>query len=72
VPRSPGRAENPTSPGSRWKKGKLLGRGTFGHVYLGFNRYKPQKQMLEFVWFNNIACKCLWCIILNCLWSTIM
>lgn len=39
VPRSPGRAENPTSPGSRWKKGKLLGRGTFGHVYLGFNRF---------------------------------
>ncbi|TQD82963.1 hypothetical protein C1H46_031473 [Malus baccata] len=32
VPRSPGRAENPPSPGSRWKKGKLLGRGTFGHV----------------------------------------
>ncbi|KAA8539936.1 hypothetical protein F0562_026628 [Nyssa sinensis] len=37
VPRSPGRAENPTSPGCRWKKGKLLGRGTFGHVYVGFN-----------------------------------
>ncbi|KAJ9679473.1 hypothetical protein PVL29_021415 [Vitis rotundifolia] len=37
VPRSPGRAEAPTSPGSRWKKGKLLGRGTFGHVYVGFN-----------------------------------
>ncbi|XP_058083904.1 mitogen-activated protein kinase kinase kinase YODA-like isoform X2 [Magnolia sinica] len=37
VPRSPGRAENPTSPGSRWKKGKLLGRGTFGDVYAGFN-----------------------------------
>ncbi|KAK9927167.1 hypothetical protein M0R45_024366 [Rubus argutus] len=37
VPRSPGRAENPQSPGSRWKKGRLLGRGTFGHVYLGFN-----------------------------------
>ncbi|XP_058076068.1 mitogen-activated protein kinase kinase kinase YODA-like isoform X2 [Magnolia sinica] len=37
VPRSPGRAENPTSPGSRWKKGKLIGRGTFGHVYVGFN-----------------------------------
>lgn len=35
--RSPGRAENPTSPCSRWKKGRLLGRGTFGHVYLGFN-----------------------------------
>lgn len=39
VPRSPGRADNPASPGSRWKKGKLLGRGTFGHVYVGFNRY---------------------------------
>ncbi|XP_051121223.1 mitogen-activated protein kinase kinase kinase YODA-like [Andrographis paniculata] len=38
VPRSPGRAENlPSPPGSRWKKGKLLGRGTFGHVYVGFN-----------------------------------
>ncbi|KAJ8771473.1 hypothetical protein K2173_026650 [Erythroxylum novogranatense] len=37
VPRSPGRAENPLSPGSRWKKGKLLGIGTFGHVYVGFN-----------------------------------
>ncbi|KAH6828129.1 Protein kinase superfamily protein [Perilla frutescens var. hirtella] len=37
VPRSPGRAENLTSPGSRWKKGRLLGRGTFGHVYVGFN-----------------------------------
>ncbi|XP_052185067.1 mitogen-activated protein kinase kinase kinase YODA-like isoform X2 [Diospyros lotus] len=38
MPRSPGRAENPITPGSRWKKGKLLGRGTFGHVYVGFNR----------------------------------
>lgn len=38
VPRSPGRTENPPSPGSRWKKGKLIGRGTFGHVYVGFNR----------------------------------
>ncbi|KAM7272397.1 hypothetical protein ACFE04_027060 [Oxalis oulophora] len=37
VPRSPGRVENPPSPTSRWKKGKLLGRGTFGHVYVGFN-----------------------------------
>ncbi|CAK9141903.1 unnamed protein product [Ilex paraguariensis] len=37
VPRSPGRTENPPSPGSCWKKGRLLGRGTFGHVYLGFN-----------------------------------
>lgn len=23
---------------SEWKKGKLLGRGTFGDVYVGFNR----------------------------------
>ncbi|KHN25694.1 Mitogen-activated protein kinase kinase kinase 2 [Glycine soja] len=37
APRSPSIAENLTSPGSRWKKGQLLGRGTFGHVYLGFN-----------------------------------
>ncbi|PKA57127.1 Mitogen-activated protein kinase kinase kinase YODA [Apostasia shenzhenica] len=35
---------SPSSPSSsshysqsQWKKGKLLGRGTFGHVYLGFN-----------------------------------
>jgi hypothetical protein len=35
----------PTSPTSclqsqsQWRKGKLLGSGTFGQVYLGFNRY---------------------------------
>lgn len=39
IPRSPGRADHPASPGSRWKKGKLIGRGTFGHVFVGFNRY---------------------------------
>lgn len=50
VPRSPGRAENPVSPGSRWKKGKLLGRGTFGHVYVGFNRYRPSQR--EDAWFS--------------------
>ncbi|KAE8705298.1 Mitogen-activated protein kinase kinase kinase YODA [Hibiscus syriacus] len=37
VPRSPGGAENLLNQGSRWIKGKLLGRGTFGHVYVGFN-----------------------------------
>ncbi|KAL8207816.1 hypothetical protein R6Q57_007228 [Mikania cordata] len=37
VPRSPGRTDLLASHGSRWKKGRLLGRGTFGHVYLGFN-----------------------------------
>ncbi|KAK8467522.1 hypothetical protein PHAVU_007G072801 [Phaseolus vulgaris] len=36
MPRSPARADTPGS-GSRWKKGKLLGSGSFGHVYLGFN-----------------------------------
>lgn len=28
-----------TSKQSRWKKGKLIGRGTFGSVYVGSNRY---------------------------------
>ncbi|XP_044506016.1 mitogen-activated protein kinase kinase kinase YODA-like [Mangifera indica] len=37
VPRSPGRVENSVNLESHWKKGKLLGRGTFGHVYVGFN-----------------------------------
>ncbi|XP_019240923.1 PREDICTED: mitogen-activated protein kinase kinase kinase YODA-like isoform X2 [Nicotiana attenuata] len=37
ISRSPGRIENPPSPASQWKKGRLIGRGTFGHVYLGFN-----------------------------------
>ncbi|KAK7247580.1 hypothetical protein RIF29_42465 [Crotalaria pallida] len=27
---------------SEWKRGKLLGRGTFGHVYLGFNSTSGQ------------------------------
>ena len=39
MPRSPAREDSPSSSGSRWKKGKLLGRCTFGHVYIGFNRY---------------------------------
>ncbi|XP_074309018.1 mitogen-activated protein kinase kinase kinase 3-like [Silene latifolia] len=29
--------ENAQNSLSKWKKGRLLGRGTFGHVYLGFN-----------------------------------
>ncbi|XP_072984656.1 mitogen-activated protein kinase kinase kinase YODA-like [Typha latifolia] len=37
MPRSPGKADNTAGPGSRWKKGKLIGRGTFGHVYVGFD-----------------------------------
>ncbi|KAI9113726.1 hypothetical protein K1719_014977 [Acacia pycnantha] len=34
--------ENTTNNLSKWKKGKLLGRGTFGHVYLGFNSESGQ------------------------------
>eukprot|EP01018_Ginkgo_biloba_P013852 Gb_04924 [translate_table: standard] len=37
VHRSPGRMETPFTPG-KWQKGKLLGNGTFGTVYVGFNR----------------------------------
>lgn len=35
-PGSPSSSSSRSIP-SQWKKGKLLGRGTFGHVYLGFN-----------------------------------
>jgi len=38
-PSSPGSSSSSRSVPSLWKKGRLLGRGTFGHVYLGFNRY---------------------------------
>ncbi|KAM1255022.1 hypothetical protein TB2_028829 [Malus domestica] len=34
--------ENSTCALSKWKKGKLLGRGTFGHVYVGFNSESGQ------------------------------
>lgn len=37
LPTSPSSSSRPSQ--SSWKKGKLLGRGTFGHVYLGFNGY---------------------------------
>ncbi|KAJ9177810.1 hypothetical protein P3X46_012982 [Hevea brasiliensis] len=40
--RTPVVTENTTAPVSKWKKGKLLGRGTFGHVYLGFNSESGQ------------------------------
>ncbi|VFQ92375.1 unnamed protein product [Cuscuta campestris] len=38
IPRTCGIAEASTVNLSKWKKGRLLGRGTFGTVYLGFNR----------------------------------
>nr|GEZ27943.1 mitogen-activated protein kinase kinase kinase YODA-like [Tanacetum cinerariifolium] len=34
--------ENASCQLSKWKKGRLLGRGTFGHVYLGFNSESGQ------------------------------
>ncbi|CAL0325193.1 unnamed protein product [Lupinus luteus] len=34
--------KNTTNNLSKWQKGKLLGRGTFGHVYLGFNSESGQ------------------------------
>ncbi|XP_061346831.1 mitogen-activated protein kinase kinase kinase 3-like [Gastrolobium bilobum] len=40
--RANGQLENISSNLSKWKKGKLLGRGTFGHVYLGFNSENGQ------------------------------
>lgn len=35
--RTSGVLEVPTCTLSKWKKGRLLGRGSFGHVYTGFN-----------------------------------
>ncbi|XP_072969741.1 mitogen-activated protein kinase kinase kinase 3-like isoform X2 [Typha angustifolia] len=32
---------------SQWRKGKLLGRGTFGHVYLGFNSETGQMSAIK-------------------------
>ncbi|KAL9329943.1 hypothetical protein ACSQ67_004946 [Phaseolus vulgaris] len=56
TPRSPGGSENSISPGSRWKKGQLLGRGTFGHVYLGFNRESGEMcAMKEVTLFSDDA-----------------
>ncbi|KAF5745134.1 mitogen-activated protein kinase kinase kinase YODA [Tripterygium wilfordii] len=40
--RSGGVTENAPCSLSKWKKGRLLGRGTFGHVYLGFNSENGQ------------------------------
>lgn len=37
-----GLIESSTTNRGRWKRGKLLGRGTFGHVYLGFNSESGQ------------------------------
>lgn len=56
MPRSPARADSPMSAGSRWKKGKLLGRGTFGHVYIGFNSQSGEMcAMKEVTLFSDDA-----------------
>lgn len=38
-------SENPASPVSHWKKGKMIGRGTFGNVYAGFNRLDSEPRI---------------------------
>ncbi|KAL7141992.1 hypothetical protein ABFS83_08G092200 [Erythranthe nasuta] len=40
--RSPVINEGSVSNSSKWRKGRLLGRGTFGQVYLGFNSENGQ------------------------------
>ncbi|KAL9349955.1 hypothetical protein Peur_057210 [Populus x canadensis] len=56
VPRSPSRMENPTSSGTRWQKGRMLGRGSFGDVYLGFNRERGEMcAMKEVTLFSDDA-----------------
>ncbi|KAL8110539.1 hypothetical protein AgCh_026313 [Apium graveolens] len=40
--RTPATGDHSPCQLSKWKKGKLLGRGTFGHVYLGFNSESGQ------------------------------
>ena len=36
---------------SKWRKGRLLGRGTFGHVYEGFNRQHNFLPLFDFTAF---------------------
>ncbi|VFQ92374.1 unnamed protein product [Cuscuta campestris] len=49
IPRTCGIAEASTVNLSKWKKGRLLGRGTFGTVYLGFNSF-VSRVPLPIVW----------------------
>ncbi|KAJ6797299.1 mitogen-activated protein kinase kinase kinase 3-like [Iris pallida] len=46
-PSSPGSSSQSRPHQSPWKKGKLLGRGTFGHVYLGFNSESGQMAAIK-------------------------
>ncbi|CAK9148734.1 unnamed protein product [Ilex paraguariensis] len=47
TPRTCGTTENSDCNWSKWKKGRLLGRGTFGHVYLGFNSESGQMSAIK-------------------------
>ncbi|KAK8577891.1 hypothetical protein V6N13_076568 [Hibiscus sabdariffa] len=49
--RTCGATENTPCNLSKWCKGKLLGRGTFGHVYLGFNSESGQMCAIKEVRF---------------------
>ncbi|KAK1374370.1 putative GPCR kinase [Heracleum sosnowskyi] len=56
VPQSPSRADNPSSHGPRWKKGKLIGQGTYGQVYVGFDSEKGEMcAMKEVTLFSDDA-----------------
>ncbi|KAG8381307.1 hypothetical protein BUALT_Bualt06G0108800 [Buddleja alternifolia] len=51
---SPRKAENITSPVSPWKKGKFLGSGALGNVYIGFNSEIGEMcAMKEFTFFAD-------------------
>ncbi|KAL2906816.1 Mitogen-activated protein kinase kinase kinase 3 [Bienertia sinuspersici] len=41
---------------SKWKKGRLLGRGTFGHVYAGFNSRKSGFWCLVVIRWGGVVC----------------
>ncbi|TYI31140.1 hypothetical protein ES332_A05G432900v1 [Gossypium tomentosum] len=49
--RTSGVSENTPCTLSKWRKGRLLGRGTFGHVYLGFNSESGQMCAIKEVRF---------------------
>ncbi|KAE8663633.1 DNA repair metallo-beta-lactamase family protein, putative isoform 1 [Hibiscus syriacus] len=49
--RTCGMSENSSCNLSKWRKGRLLGRGTFGHVYLGFNSESGQMCAIKEVRF---------------------
>ncbi|KAE8688949.1 putative pentatricopeptide repeat-containing protein [Hibiscus syriacus] len=61
--RTCGMSENSPCNLSKWRKGRLLGRGTFGHVYLGFNSESGQmcaiKEVGLLLYLNYMIIECL-------------